>query len=146
MRPRQPGALRKRELMRKNPPLRFAAIVALLLLVPLCLSAGDKKKKLPEQFCSVTFTVLRDSSGKPIKNASVVLHSLSKDGSQEQEGFQLKTDTDGKASMDDLPYGLMRVQVVAHGFQTFGDDIDLNQPRQELVIRLKAPADQITIN
>jgi hypothetical protein len=113
--------------------------------VPLCLSAGDKKKKPPEQFCSVSFTVLRDSSGKPVKNASVVLHSLGKDGNQEKEGFQLKTDTDGKASMDDLPYGLMRVQVVAHGLQTYGDDIDLNQPKQDLVIRLKAPAEQISV-
>jgi hypothetical protein len=129
--------------MRKITSLRFAAVVSLLLIVPLCLSAKDKKKA-PEQFCNLSFVVLKDSSGKPIKNASVVLHALSKDGSQEREGLQLKTDTDGRASIGDIPYGRMRVQVVAHSLQTYGDDIDVNQPKQELVIRLKAPAEQVS--
>jgi len=125
--------------------MRFAAIISLLLVVPLCLSAGDKKKKAPEQFSSLSFVVVKDSNGKPIKNASVVLHSVAKDGRQEREGFQLKTDTDGKASIDDIPYGRMRVQVIAHSFQTYGDDIDVNQPKHELVIRLKPPAEQVSI-
>jgi hypothetical protein len=124
--------------------LRFAAIVSLLLIVPLSLSAG-KKKKAPEQFCTLSFVVLKDSSGKPIKNASVILHSLSKDGSQESDGLQLKTDTDGKASIDDIPYGRIRVQAVAEHLRTYGNDIDVNQPTQELVIRLKPPVAQISI-
>ena len=131
--------------MTKISSLRFGAIVSLLLIVPLCLSAGDKKKKVAEQFCNLSFVVLKDSSGKPIKNASVVLHALRKDGSQEKDGLQLKTDTDGKASIDDIPYGRMRVQVVAHSLQTYGDDMDVNQPTQQIVVRLKAPAEQVSI-
>jgi uncharacterized GH25 family protein len=131
--------------MRKTLHLRFAFVVSLLLIVPLCLSAGDKKKKAPEQFSSLGFVVLKDSTGKPIKNASVVIHSLDKNGNQANEGFQLKTDTDGRAAIDDIPYGTLRVQVVAHSFQTYGDDIVVNQAKQEFVIRLKAPADQVSI-
>jgi hypothetical protein len=129
--------------MRKILRLRFA--VALLLILPLCLSAAEKKKKAPEQFCSLSFVVLKDSTGKPIKNASVVIHSLRKDGSQDTEGFQLKTDTDGRAFIDDIPFGKMRLQVLAHGLQTYGDDIEVNAEKQEFVIRLKPPAEQVSI-
>ena len=126
-----------------NP--RLATLVALLLIVPLCLSAGDKKKKPPEPFCSLSFVVLRDSDSKPIKNASVVIHSLHKDGSQSSDGFQLKTAADGTAFIDDISYGKMRLQVLAHGLQTYGDDIEVNQEKQEFIIRLKPPAEQLSI-
>lgn len=124
---------------------RFATIIALLLIFPICLLAGGKKKAPPEHFCALSFVILKDSSGKPIKNASVVVHGLRKDGSQENEGFQLKTDNDGKAHIDDIPYGRIRLQVIAHSLQTYGDDVELNQPQQEFVIRLKPPADQVSI-
>ena len=131
--------------MKKFQRFQFVVLVVTLLIVPLCLSAAEKKKKPVEQFCTLSFVVLKDSNGKPIKNASVVIHSLRKDGSQEQDGFQLKTDTDGRTSIEDIPYGKMRLQVLAHGLQTYGDDIEVNQPKQEFVIRLKPPADQISI-
>ena len=117
--------------------------VALLLILPLCLSAGNKKKA-PEQFGSLSFVVLRDSDGEPVKNASVVIHFLRKDGSEESDGLQLKTDSDGRTSIDDIPYGTLRLQVIAHRMQTYGDDVALNQAKEEFVIRLKPPADQIT--
>jgi hypothetical protein len=37
------------------------------------------------------------------------------------------------------------VQVIAHGFQTFGQDYTINQPQHELVIRLKRPQGQYSI-
>jgi uncharacterized GH25 family protein len=114
-------------------------------MVPACLWAGEKKNKAPEQFCSLSFIVVKDSNGKGIKNASIVIHSLRKDGSQETEGFQLKTDTDGRAAIEDMTYGTLRLQVVAHGLQTYGDDIEVKEPKQEIVIRLKAPAEQVSI-
>jgi hypothetical protein len=124
--------------------LRFTVLVALLLVVPVCLFAG-KKPKPPEHFCAVSFVVVKDSNGKPLKNASVVVHGLKRDGSQESEGFQLKTDNDGRAHIEDIPYGKFRLQVIAHSMQTYGDDIELNQPQQEFVIRLKPPAGQVSI-
>lgn len=131
--------------MRKIFALRWVQVVSVLLLVPVCLSAGEKKKKAPEQFSSLSFVVLKDSNGKPIKNASVVIHSLRANGEQEQDGFQLKTDTDGRTAIDDIPYGKLRLQVIAHGLQTYGDDVDINQAQQEFVIRLKPPAAQVSI-
>ena len=45
----------------------------------------------------------------------------------------------------DIPYGLIRVQVIAPGFQTFGEDYTINQPEQPVTIRLKRPRDQYSI-
>ena len=126
--------------------VRWAALVCWLLMVAVCLSAVGKKKKAPEPFSSLTFVVLRESDGRPVKNASVVLHFLRQDGSQEWEGLQLKTNTDGRASIEDIPYGKLRLQVVAHSLQTYGDDVEVNQAKQEFVIRLKPPAAQVSID
>ena len=106
---------------------------------------GRKQPKAPEQFSRLSFVVLRASSGKPVRNASVVIHFLRKDGGQDNEGFQLKTDAEGHAAIDDIPYGRLRLQVVAHGMQTYGEDVEINSAQQEFVIRLKPPADQVTI-
>lgn len=130
----------------KLPGVRRTALIALLLVAPIMLAAGDKKKDKDAQFCSLSFVIVRDSSGKPIKNASVIVHALLKDGTENlKDGFQLKTDVDGRASIDDIPYGKLRLQVIAHNFQTYGDDIEINQPKQEFTLRLKPPAEQYSI-
>ena len=139
---REPSGVRKK--MRNMFRLRRGALLCWLLIVPLCLSAGNKKKA-PEQFGTLGFVVLRDSDGEPVKNASVVIHFLRKDGSEEPDGLQLKTDADGRASIDDIPYGNLRLQVVAHRLQTYGDDVVLNQAKEEFVIRLKPPVGQQSV-
>ena len=91
------------------------------------------------------FVVLKDDNGKPVRNASVILHLVGQNGKQAKGGFQLKTDAEGKTETEGVPYGLVRIQVIAPGFQTFGDDYTVNQPEQNVVIRLKRPQDQYTI-
>jgi 5-hydroxyisourate hydrolase-like protein (transthyretin family) len=132
-------------------PGRLSVVLMCLAVGLLCLSgaelrAGEKKKqKAPEQFSSLSFVVLREPSGKPVKNASVVLHFLRADGRQDNEGLQLKTDSEGRASIADIPYGKLRLQAVAHGLQTYGEDVEINAAQQEFVIRLNPPADQVSI-
>lgn len=108
------------------------------------LVAGDKKKDEGLQ-SSVSFVVLKDESGKPVRNAAVVLHPVNEHGKQAKGGFELKTDADGKTHFDGIPFGTLRIQVIAHGFQTFGDDFNINQQEQEITIRLKRPQDQYSI-
>jgi hypothetical protein len=119
----------------------------LALIVLLCIStgliAGDKKDG--DGTSSASFVVLKDESGKPVRNASVILHPVGKNDKQKKTGFELKTDADGKTHFDGIPYGTLRVQVIAHGFQTFGDDFQMNQPEQEITIRLKRPQGQYSI-
>jgi len=76
----------------------------------------------------LNFVVIRDYNGKPIRNASVVMHPVEKNGKQSKGGLQLKTDAEGKASFDGVPYGKLRIQVLAQGFQTFGDDYAIEKP------------------
>jgi hypothetical protein len=93
----------------------------------------------------LNFQVIRDYSGKPIRNASVVMHPVQKNGQQSKGGLQIKTDADGKASFDGAPYGKLRVQVLAPGFQTFGADYDVDKPTLEITVKMKRPAGQYSI-
>ncbi|MBZ5574909.1 MAG: carboxypeptidase-like regulatory domain-containing protein, partial [Acidobacteriia bacterium] len=79
----------------------------------------------------LSFVVIRDYNGKPIRNASVVMHPFEKNGKQSKGGLQLKTDAEGKANFDGVPYGKLRIQVLAQGFQTFGDDYAIDKPTME---------------
>ncbi len=90
------------------------------------------------------FTVIRDYNGKPVRNASVILHPIDKEGKQ-RGGYQLKTDQEGKTSFDGVPYGTLRIQVLAQGFQTYGQDYQINEPTQDITIKLKRPSGQYSI-
>jgi hypothetical protein len=118
------------------------------VLVCLCLGAlpatAKKKPIEPEQFADLTVVVLRQSDGKPVKNASVIIGLLNRDGSP-GESFQLKTDSDGKTSIADIPYGKIRLQAIAHALRTYGEDVEVNAADQRFVIRLQPPADQLSI-
>lgn len=94
---------------------------------------------------TINFVVLKDMNGKPIRNASVVMHLVSDKGKQEKGDLELKTDLDGKASYQGIPYGKLRVQVLATGFQTFGEDYDVNRPTIDISIKLKRPVNQYSI-
>jgi hypothetical protein len=89
--------------------------------------------------------VVRNSNGKPVKNAEVVLHMLDKDGNIRQDGLELKTHEDGKAATDGIPYGKVRIQVIAHGFRTWGNDFDVRQPNMDITIKLQKPTEQFSI-
>jgi hypothetical protein len=115
---------------------------ALLAAVP---SPGSDKKSADQAAANLHFTVVRDANNKPVRAASVVLHTVNKDGTQAKGGLQLKTDGEGNAGIDGIPYGPLRIQVLAPGFQTYGDDYQINQPEMEMEIRLKRPGDQLSI-
>src|SRR4029077_9804286 len=92
----------------------------------LCLSlsalAGQKKTAPAQKMAEVNMTVVRDTNGKPVKNAEVVLHLIDNNGKQRQDGLELKTHDDGKAEATGIPYGKVRIQVIAPGFKTHGED------------------------
>jgi len=108
-------------------------------------SAVAREKKPPVPLSTVSFVVVRDENGKPIRNAAVVIHEVDEHGNQQRGGIELKTDPDGKAGYDGLPYGKMRIQVLAHGFQTYGDDFDISKPTVDITIKMKRPAEQYSI-
>ena len=94
---------------------------------------------------SLRFVVVRDTDGKPVRNAEVVLHPVKRKGKQTQGEMELKTDPEGKAKVDGIPYGPLRVQVLAPHFQTFGEDYEINKPELEFTVKLKHPGGQYSI-
>jgi hypothetical protein len=108
-------------------------------------AAGDKKSQYDYPVSTLSFVVLKDDNGKPVRNAGVVLHSVDKHGKQDRGGLELKTDAEGKASFDGVPYGKLRIQVLATGFQTYGEDYDIGQPTMVITIKLKRPEGQYSI-
>jgi hypothetical protein len=117
---------------------KIAIVIAVALLLTFLALAQDDMAVL-------NFVVIRDYSGKPIRNASVVMHPVEKNGKQSKGGLQIKTDPDGKASFDGVPFGKLRVQVLASGFQTFGSDYDIDKASMEITVRMKRPVGQYSI-
>ena len=113
------------------------------LAVALAVPGFAKKKK--ELLAEMSFVVVKEDNGKPVRNAAVVLHPVDEDGKQLRNGLELKTDTEGKANFDGVPYGKLRIQVLADGFQTYGEDYDVDKPSLDLTVKMKRPAKQYSI-
>lgn len=125
--------------------IRFYRLgVAALLIFGLALPGMAKKKK-EDPLATINFLIVRDENGKPVRNAAVVMHPVDEDGRQVASGLELKTNPEGKASYDGVPYGKLRIQVLAPGFQTYGDDYNVSEPSMDLTIKLKKPARQYSI-
>jgi hypothetical protein len=119
--------------------------LCLLALTSLLFSCSLAWAGEQEKVAKIEVLVVRAYNGKPVRNAAVVLHPVNKDGKQTKGGMELKTDADGKASLDIVPYGKLRIQAIAPGLQTYGDDIDISQPEQQITIKMNRPQDQYTI-
>jgi hypothetical protein len=88
--------------------------------------------------------VVRDINGKPIENAAVIFHPM--EGERDKGNMELKTNEDGKAIIDVLPIGdTVRLQIIAKGFQTYGDDFKIDKTQMAVDIRMKRPGEQYSI-
>jgi hypothetical protein len=126
--------------------LRRASLLAVIcaLLVGVSYARHDDQDDEDQQ-SAVTFLVLENFNGKPLRNAAVVVHPVDKHGRQERNGIELKTNDDGTTHFDGIPYGKMRIQVLASGFQTFGQDFEIDQPTMKITVKLRKPQEQYSI-
>jgi|SRR5580658_7217477 hypothetical protein len=107
-------------------------------------SKRGRKYKSPPPTARIEVTVLRDSSGKPIENAAVVFHPM--EGEKDKGNMELKTNEEGKTVIDVLPIGdTVRMQVIAKGFQTYGQDYKIDKAEIAIEIKLKRPGEQYSI-
>ncbi len=132
--------------MKTSPQVKIAGIVTIAALLLIFAGTAFARKKHAEPPSSVlTVLVLKGDNGKPLRNAAVVLHPVNSKDKQQSGGFELKTDAEGKASYEGLPYGKLRIQVLATGFQTYGQDYEIDQPTTDLTIKMERPAGQYSI-
>jgi hypothetical protein len=118
-------------------------VLAVVFITMGCVAAVRAQDDVPSS--DLRFVVLRDYNGKPVRNAAVVLHPVNSKGKQARGGMELKTDTDGKTNFEGVPYGVLRVQVLAQGFQTYGEDFNIDKPSMEITIKLKRPQGQYSV-
>jgi hypothetical protein len=117
-------------------------VLAMLALTGVAMGQKDKEE---EPTSWMYFVVLKEDNGKPVRNAAVIMHSVNAKGKQERGGMELKTDAEGKANFDGVPYGALRVQVLAPGFQTFGEDYTIDKAKMEITIKVKRPQNQYSV-
>ncbi|MCU1233934.1 MAG: hypothetical protein JWP63_1901 [Candidatus Solibacter sp.] len=91
--------------------------------------------------------VVKNQSGKPVERASVVVrfvqgHSIVKLGKAVKTTFELRTSQDGEASIPSIPQGKILVQIIAKGYQTFGNTFEVTEPEKTLDITLNPPQQQ----
>ena len=119
--------------------MRFLLIPALLLSA-FTLCAADMTK--------LNITV-KTQGGKPIDRAGVIVRfvqgrSVVKLGKQVRTTFELRTNQDGEAKIPTIPQGKIRIQVIAKGYQTFGEIFDVDQEEKDIEIKLNPPQQQYT--
>ena len=125
--------------------IKFHVLACLLLVAALVSVAVAQRDKAEDPTAILNILVIKEDNGKPVRNAAVIMHPVSNSGKQSRGGVELKTDIDGKTSFDGIPYGKLRVQVLASGFQTFGEDYEVDKAKLDFVIKLKRPQGQYSI-
>jgi len=120
-------------------------MAGLLSALALLGTAAAQKDQGEEPTAILSFLVVKEDNGKPIRSAAVIMHPVNTHGKQSRGGLELKTDADGKTSFEGIPYGKLRVQVLASGFQTFGEDYDIDKAKMDITIKLKHPQGQYSI-
>jgi len=139
------------EAMLRRSIFRLSVFVAVAGLAASLLTAGaqdttkrGRKYKSPPPTAKIEVTIVRDVNGKPIENAAVVFHPMQ--GEKDKGNMELKTNEDGKTIIDVLPIGdTVRLQVIARGFQTYGEDYKIDKAELAIGVKMKRPGEQYSI-
>ena len=102
-----------------------------------------RKYKPPPVTTHIVVTVEKAFNGKPMPNAAVVFYST-KDG-KDNGNLELKTDPDGRATLDLIETGShVRVQVIASGYATYSEEFDVPGDQKELLVKMQRPRAQVS--
>lgn len=90
---------------------------------------------------------VKSHTGKPIDRASVVVRFLqgravAKLGRKTRTHWELRTNQEGIARIPPIPQGKILVQVIAKGYQTFGQTIEVTEEEKTVEVKLNAPQQQ----
>lgn len=136
--------------MARRASIRFCFLLAGLGLVlgSVALHAQTdqrgRKYKAPPPSSHIEVLVIKADNGKPIQDAAVIFHPI--EGDKDKGSLELKTNEDGKAIIDVIPVGdTVRLQVIAHGFQTFGKDYKVDKDTMSMEVRMNRPVSQYSI-
>ena len=88
-------------------------------------------------------------SDKPIDRASVIVQFVQGRnyvhlGKKVHTSWQMKTNQEGLAKIPAIPQGTLLVQVIAKGYQTFGQTFEVNEAERTIEVKLNAPQPQVS--
>jgi hypothetical protein len=124
--------------------MRIRLLLSLALLVPAlpAIAADDE-----DEMTRLVVEVKSEKTGKPIDRASVIVRfeegrSIKKFGKKVKTNWELRTNQLGQVKVPPIPQGKILVQVIAKGYQTFGERYEVVEPEKTLEIRLNPPQQQ----
>ena len=119
--------------------LFVSLVIALLVYAPGDLSAKKERTNLR--------VIVQDEAGNPVARASVVVRVLKgKKLKKIGQMMELRTSQQGTAPLPPMKQGHVLIQVIAQGFQTHGEPVELNEIDQTVTVTLKPPAEQHSVH
>jgi hypothetical protein len=116
----------------------LTSVFLLLLLSPIA-QAKDEWTTLN--------VVVNDEEASPVPRASLIVRTLKgKKNNKVDKSMQLRTSQQGTVPIPPLKRGFILIQVIAEGYQTFGDRYELTEPEQTITITLKPPQKQYSVH
>ncbi len=114
----------------------FAIVAALFLAVALPALADHPMTKLRVE--------VKNVSSKPVERAAVVVkfvegRSVVKLGKSVITRWELRTNQEGVANVPTIPQGKILIQVIAKGYQTFGQTFEVNEEEKTIEVKLNPP-------
>jgi hypothetical protein len=85
--------------------------------------------------------------GKPIDHADVVVkfvsgRSLIELGKKIMTSWEVRSNQEGIAKVPEIPQGTILIQVIAKGYQTFGQTFEVNEIEKTIEVKLNSPQEQ----
>ncbi len=113
-----------------------ALILSIALLAPL----------FGADMTTLTISV-QSPGGKPVEGASVIVkfvkgRDAAKFGKKIRKEWELRTNQEGLVKIPPIPQGTILVQIIAKGYQTFGQNFDVAEEERTLDIKLNPPQPQ----
>jgi hypothetical protein len=98
---------------------------------------------------TLSIEVKSSESGKPVERASIVVKFVSgrdklKLGKKIRTSWETRTNEGGVAKLPPIPQGKILVQVIAKGYQTFGQTFDVDEEEKTIEIKVNPPQPQYT--
>jgi uncharacterized GH25 family protein len=90
--------------------------------------------------------VVTNERGKPVDRASVIVkfegRSVVKLGRKIKTSWEMRTNQNGMVEAPELPKGKILVQVIAKGYQTYGQTHQVEEEEKTIEVKLNLPQGQ----
>jgi hypothetical protein len=94
--------------------------------------------------------VLKNAEDKPVGNASVVVkfvqgrHKIKL--TKIRKAWELRSNQEGSVRIPAIPQGKILIQVIAKGYQTFGETFNVEEDEKTIEIKLNPPQKQYSVH